>query len=147
MAVDARLPADDASVAKAAALYEPAVDAFWGWCADDQHELKPGMQVTSTYARDTKVRRTTGHLGDYYGELVRQGRGRTSRPATPGRSTARTSGARARGISGKLLFSLPALGHAVTVSTKILTSGLVPRTGHSCLWPACQCARWHSTLQ
>ena len=70
VAVDARLPADDASLAKAAALYEPAVDAFLGWCADDQHELKPGMQVTSTYARDTKVRANNyGILADYYGEL------------------------------------------------------------------------------
>jgi len=70
VSVDARLPADDASVAKAAALYEPAVDAFLGWCADDQHELKPGMQVTSTYARDTKVRANNyGILADYYGEL------------------------------------------------------------------------------
>ena len=30
VSVDARLPADDASVAKAASLYEPAVDAFLG---------------------------------------------------------------------------------------------------------------------
>ena len=48
VAVDARLPGDDASVAKAAALYEPAVDAWLAWCADDQHALKPGMQASTS---------------------------------------------------------------------------------------------------
>ena len=104
VAVDARLPADDASVAKAAALYEPAVDAFLGWCADDQHELKPGMQVTSTYARDTKVRANNyGILADCaatrpFGGADRAGRKHRGRRRRAVGCPASQSGARARGI-------------------------------------------------
>jgi len=68
--IDARLPADAASVARATELCTAAVDAWLPWTGDDTHDLKPGMQVTSTYARDTKLRSNNyGILMDYYSSL------------------------------------------------------------------------------
>ena len=69
VAVDVSLPAGADSVATAAALCADAAKTFLAWTAED-HALKPGMQVTSTYARDTKLRSNNyGLLLDTYGAL------------------------------------------------------------------------------
>ena len=69
VAVDVSLPAGADSVATAAALCADAAKTFLAWTAED-HALKPGMQVTSTYARDTKLRSNNyGLLLETYGAL------------------------------------------------------------------------------
>ena len=56
VALDVTLPASPESVEAAAGLCSDAAAKWLEWAQDDQHLLKPGMQVTSTYARDTKLR-------------------------------------------------------------------------------------------
>lgn len=82
VAVDGSAARSPEAVAAAAKLASDAVDLWLTWASDDAHDLKPGMQVTSTYARDTKVRANnyallvdtyTGLLGDGVGPNLAAG--------------------------------------------------------------------------
>ena len=85
VAVDARLPASDESVAKCAELCGAAADAWLAWTQSDDHDLKPGMQVTSTLARgagfsfsrgwDAAVVRLRAVLGDWDAAATSRSRG------------------------------------------------------------------------
>ena len=68
--IDVAYPLEEASVTKCAEIASQAVDTWLAWTGDDAHDLRPGMQVTSTYARDTKLRSNNyGLLVDLYGDL------------------------------------------------------------------------------
>ena len=57
-------------VAAAAAFVGDAVDLWLSWAPSGDHDLTPGMQVTSTYARDTKLRATNyALLAEYFSGL------------------------------------------------------------------------------